>query len=110
MEPGTLGLAPELGDVRTGDEGPAFPVEHDGLHGVIGEGRGEPVKETLAHAAGERVHRGVIDTKDGQLAVHGIVHRTFHASLPCSQSAAPNVAGPLGAIQGAGQARWKSLV
>ena len=109
MEPGALGFAAEFGDIRAGDEGPAFPVEHDRLHGVIGEGRGEPVKEALAHAAGERVHRGVIDTKDGQLAVHGIVHRTFHASLPCSQSTVPSAAAPLGPI-GAGQARWKSSV
>ena len=83
MEPGALGLAAEFGDIRPGDKRAPFAIEHYGLHRVVGEGGRQAIKKALAHAAGQRVYGRVVDAKDGEFPIHGIMNRTFHVALPC---------------------------
>ena len=61
----------KLGDVRTGDKGPAVADEHRG-DGVVAGGLAKTVQQTLTDVLAQRVHGRVVDGDDADVAISGV--------------------------------------
>ena len=69
----------ELGNVHTGDKGPAGADENR-CDGVVFVGFSKALRQALAHMLAQRVHGRIVDGDDADVVLFGIANRMTHSA------------------------------